>query len=103
MFSFLSILMEEFPQINIVPKKANGEIVSNPVEMAISYNNRDLKAWDSVLMYLSSQYKQGLNPYYKNISGRITKSDTFPYIGWVVIILLTILTIIMSIMVFGKK
>ncbi|MGA8848788.1 MAG: bifunctional UDP-sugar hydrolase/5'-nucleotidase [Dehalococcoidia bacterium] len=101
---FFSIAKEILPQLDIVPKNADGEPV--PPErfdelIVHQADGTELKVWEAVVSYAAAQ-PPGVDgtpqipDYYKGVAGRIDKTWTFPLGGW----LLLILTVIVAGIVF---
>jgi len=92
---FLPLARDILPQLSVVPKKADGEPVpmDSLDELIIRHpDGRELKVWEAVLLYAQAQPpgEDGVPEvadYYDGIAGRIAKVWTFPFIGWILIIL----------------
>jgi 5'-nucleotidase/UDP-sugar diphosphatase len=95
---FFSIAKEILPQLEIVPKNADGEPV--PPErfdelIVHQADGTELKVWEAVVSYAAAQ-PPGVDgipripDYYEGIAGRINKTWTFPLIGWLLLILAVI-------------
>jgi 5'-nucleotidase/UDP-sugar diphosphatase len=108
---FLPLVTDMLPQLEIVPKYADGEPVPlNRIdELIIRYaDGRELKLWEAVEIYASVQPlgEDGIPQvpdYYSSVSGRITKVWTFPLIGWLLSILVVIITAIIYLVVRRRK
>ncbi|OGN97661.1 MAG: hypothetical protein A2Z77_04670 [Chloroflexi bacterium RBG_13_51_36] len=95
---FLPLVTDILPQLEIVPKNADGEPVPRDRmdELIIRHSDgRELKVWEAVLMYAAAQLHGGdgipqIPDYYAAVAGRITKVWTFPLIGWLLLILAAI-------------
>lgn len=91
---FFSIAKEILPQLDIVPKNADGEPV--PPErfdelIVHQADGTELKVWEAVVSYAAAQ-PPGVDGipripgYYESVAGRIDKTWTFPLGGWLLII-----------------
>jgi hypothetical protein len=95
---FFSIAKNILPELEVVPKNANGEPV--PPEkfdelIVHQADGRELKVWEAVAMYAAAQPLgvdgiPQISDYYEGIAGRINKIWTFPWIGWLLLILAVI-------------
>ena len=96
--SFLPMVGEMLPQLEIVLKDAQG----NPVpedeldRLTVKVNGDDLKVWATVLEYAAMQPvgDTGLpeiDPYYSSTAGRINPTRTVPLIVWPILILLVLI------------
>jgi 5'-nucleotidase/UDP-sugar diphosphatase len=104
LFHFFSIAKEVLPQVEVVPKNADGEPV--PPErfdelIVHQADGTELKVWEAVVSYAAAQ-PPGVDgipripDYYEGVAGRINKTWTFPLVGW----LLSILAVIIAGIVF---
>lgn len=102
LLSFLPLAGEFFPYLEIVPKDSSGEPVSpdNMDELKVYHNGRELKTWESVLIYADSKSKGDkilpvIPEYYNETSDRINHMEAFPYFKWSIlsIIIFTIILI----------
>jgi 5'-nucleotidase/UDP-sugar diphosphatase len=92
---FLPLAADMLPQLAVVPKKADGEPVpmDSLDDLIIRHpDGTELKVWEAVLLYAEAQPSGGdgapeVADYYAGIGGRITKVWTFPFIGWLLVIL----------------
>jgi hypothetical protein len=95
---FLPMAKEVLPRLEIVPKNADGEPV--PPEkfdelIVHQVDGSELKVWQAVAIYAAAQ-PPGVNgipqipDYYDGVDGRINKTWTFPWIGWLLLILVAI-------------
>jgi 5'-nucleotidase/UDP-sugar diphosphatase len=92
---FLPVVTDMLPQLAVVPKKADGEAVpmDRLDELIIRHpDGTELKMWEAVLLYAEAQPpgEDGIPQvadYYAGTAGRISKVWTFPFIGWVLLIL----------------
>lgn len=91
---FFSIAKEILPQLDIVPKNADGEPV--PPErfdelIVHQADGTELKVWEAVMIYAAAQ-PPGVDgipqipDYYKGVAERINKTWTFPLVGWLLLI-----------------
>jgi 5'-nucleotidase/UDP-sugar diphosphatase len=92
---FLPLVTDMLPQLEVVPKNADGEPVplDRIDELIIHHpDGRELKVWDAVVIYAAAQASGAdevpqMPDYYAGIAGRITKVRTFPLAGWLLLIL----------------
>jgi 5'-nucleotidase/UDP-sugar diphosphatase len=108
----LSPLVKDLlPQLEIVPKNADGEPV--PPErfdelIVHQADGTELKIWESVVIYAAAQ-PPGLDgiplipDYYEGIAGRINKIWTFPLVGWLLLILAVIVAGIVFLVLRRRK
>jgi 5'-nucleotidase/UDP-sugar diphosphatase len=92
---FLPLVTDMLPQLEIVPKNADGEPV--PLErldelIVHHIDGRELKVWEAVVIYAASQLLgvdgiPRIPDYYEGVAGRINKTLTFPLVGWLLLIL----------------
>jgi uncharacterized membrane protein len=107
----LPLVKDMLPQLEVAPKNVDGE--SLPLdridELIIRHaDGRELKLWEAVLIYTADQPSgEGGVPqipdYYSNVSGRIIKVWTFPLIGWLLSILVVIITAIIYLVIRRRK
>jgi len=107
----LPLVKDMLPQLEVAPKNVDGE--SLPLdridELIIRHaDRRELKLWEAVLIYTADQPSgEGGVPqipdYYSNVSGRIIKVWTFPLIGWLLSILVVIITAIIYLVIRRRK
>ncbi|MFO7773733.1 MAG: bifunctional UDP-sugar hydrolase/5'-nucleotidase [Dehalococcoidia bacterium] len=91
---FLPMVAEVLPQLDIVPKNADGEPVplERIDELIVHHaDGREFKVWEAVVSYAAAQPPgvDGLPripAYYEGFAGRINESWTFPIIGWLLLI-----------------
>jgi hypothetical protein len=86
------------PQVEIVPKNADGEPV--PPErfdelIVHQADGTELKVWEAVVIYAAAQLPgvdgiPQIPDYYEGVAGRINKTWTFPLAGWLLLILAVI-------------
>ena len=108
---FLPLVTDMLPQLEVAPKNADGEPV--PVdrigELIIRHDDgRELKLWEAVVIYAAAQLSgEGGVPqipdYYSSVGGRITKVWTFPFMGWLLSILVVIVTAIIYLVIRRRK
>jgi 2',3'-cyclic-nucleotide 2'-phosphodiesterase (5'-nucleotidase family) len=107
---FLPLVTDMLPQLEIVPKNADGEPVplDRIDELIIRHDDgRELKVWEAVVIYAAAQLTgEGGVPqipdYYAGVGGRITKVWTFPLLGWLILILAVMLAAIIY-LVFRRR
>ena len=95
---FLPLVTDMLPQLEVVPKNADGEPVplERLDELIIHHaDGRELKVWEAVMIYAVAQLSgEGGVPqipdYYEGVAERITKVWTFPLVGWLFLILAVI-------------
>ena len=86
------------PQLEIVPKNADGEPVSpERLDELIVHqaDGTELKVWEAVVSYAAAQMPRvdgipQIPDYYESVAGRINKIWTFPFVGWLLLILAVI-------------
>jgi len=92
---FLPLVTDMLPQLEIVPKNADGEPV--PLErlgelIVHNADGKELKVWEAVVIYAAAQLPgvdgiPRIPDYYEAVAGRINKTWTFPLVGWLILIL----------------
>jgi len=95
---FLPLVTDMLPQLEVVPKNADGEPVplDKIDELIIRHaDGRELKVWEAVVIYAAAQMPgvdgiPQIPDYYEDVAGRINKTWTFPLIGWLFLILAVI-------------
>ena len=95
---FLPLVTDLLPQLEVVPKNADGEpLPLDRIDELIIHHpdGRELKVWEAVVIYAAAQAsgEDGLPQipdYYAGVAGRITKVWTFPLLGWLFLILAAI-------------
>jgi 5'-nucleotidase/UDP-sugar diphosphatase len=94
---FLPLVTDMLPQLEVVPKNADGEPVplDRIDELIIRHaDGRELKVWEAVVIYAAQLSGEGgisqIPDYYAGVAGRITKVWTFPLVGWLLLILAVI-------------
>jgi 5'-nucleotidase/UDP-sugar diphosphatase len=108
---FLPLVTDILPQLEVVPKNADGEPVplDRIDELIIHHaDGRELKVWEAVVMYAAAQPSGGdgaaqILDYYEDITGRITKVWTFPLLGWLLLILAVIVAGIIYLVLRRRK
>jgi 5'-nucleotidase/UDP-sugar diphosphatase len=89
-----SRVSDMLPQVEVVPKNADGEPV--PPErfdelIVHQADGTELKVWEAVMIYAAAQ-PPGVDgipqipDYYEGVAGRINKTWTFPLVGWLLLI-----------------
>lgn len=85
--SFIPLIADLIPAFDIVPKNKHGEVLdlSEIPGQTVEYQHRELKVWETVIKYAQLQPagEDGLphiDEYYKDISGRIIKTDSWSYL-----------------------
>jgi len=89
LFCFLPIVRDTLPQLEVVPKNADGELVSvdRIDELMVRHpDGRELKVWEAAVIYARAQASRGntvprMPDYYAGPAGRITKVRRLPVIG----------------------
>ena len=89
LFCFLPVARDALPQLEVVPRNADGEPVSvdRIDELMVRHpNGRELKVWEAALIYARAQASGGdgvpqMPDYYAGAAGRITKVQGLPVIG----------------------
>jgi 5'-nucleotidase/UDP-sugar diphosphatase len=94
----LPMVKDILPQLALVPKNADGEPV--PPErfdelIVHQADGTELKVWEAVAIYAAAQPPGAdgiprIPDYYEGVAGRINKTWTFPWIGWLLLILAVI-------------
>jgi 2',3'-cyclic-nucleotide 2'-phosphodiesterase (5'-nucleotidase family) len=95
---FFSMAKDILPQLEIVPKNADGEPVPPERfdELIVHHaDGRELKVWEAVVSYATAQLPgvdgtPRIPDYYEGVAGRINKTWTFPLVGWLLLILAVI-------------
>ena len=108
---FLPLVTDMLPQLEVAPKNADGEPVppDRIDELIIRHaDGRELKLWEAVLIYAAAQPlgedgEPQIPDYYSGVRGRITKVWTFPLIGWLLSILVIIITAIIYLIIRRRK
>jgi 2',3'-cyclic-nucleotide 2'-phosphodiesterase (5'-nucleotidase family) len=84
--SFLPVIGDILPSLEVVPKNANGEPIdlTNPDEYIVHRNGMELKVWQTVVEYALSQEKGDdgipvMPGYYVDTSGRINEVKGISY------------------------
>ncbi len=88
--SFLPMVGELLPGLEIVPKNAAGEPVplERKEELTVPHRGRELKVWETVVEYAASQPPgedgvPAIPELYSDTSGRINQVSTFPLVAWI--------------------
>jgi len=92
---FLPLVTDMLPQLEVVPKNADGEPVplERLDELIVHHaDGRELKVWEAVVSYAAAQLPgvdgvPQIPDYYEGVAGRINKTWTFPLVGWLLLIL----------------
>jgi UDP-sugar diphosphatase len=92
---FLPVVTAMLPQLEMVPKNADGEPVplERIDEMIVRHaDGRELKVWEAVATYAATQPPGAdgiphIPDYYRDTAGRINRIWTFPMIGWLILVL----------------
>jgi 5'-nucleotidase/UDP-sugar diphosphatase len=108
---FLPLVTDILPQLEVMPKNADGEPVplDRIDELIIHHpDGRELKVWEAVMIYAAAQAPvldgvPQVPDYYEDIAGRITKVWTFPLAGWLILILAAFLAGIIYLIVRRRK
>jgi 5'-nucleotidase/UDP-sugar diphosphatase len=95
---FVPLVADMLPQLEIVPKNADGESIplERLDELIVHHaDGRELKVWETVVIYAASQLPgvdgvPRIPDYYETVARRINKTWTFPLVGWLIIILAAI-------------
>ena len=98
LFCFLPSVREALPQLEVVPKNADGEPVSvdRIDELMVRHpDGRELKVWEAAVIYARAQASGGdgvprIPDYYADPAGRITKVRRLPVIGRLLLIPATV-------------
>lgn len=111
--SFLPVAGEILPQLDIVPKDIDGNIVpsENYDSFVVRENGKELKVWHTVVEYAAGQEPGNdgipkMPEYYSGLSGRINAVSTIPLVVWPIIVFVFIITgivIIVRRIIGGKK
>jgi len=108
---FLPLVTDVVPQLEIVPKNADGEPVplDRIDELIIHHpDGREFKVWEAVVIYAGSHLPgvdgiPRIPDYYEGIAGRITKVWTFPLLGWLLLILAAVVAGIIYLVFHRRK
>lgn len=111
--SFLPVIGEMLPWMEIVPKDRQGNPVpeENLDQLIVRIDGKELKVWQAVLEYAADMPtgSSGLpeaDPYYSKAAGRINPVETFPLLTWfiaAVIIILALFILIIFLVVRRRK
>jgi len=107
---FFPLAKDILPQLEIVPKNADGEPVPPERfdELIVHHaDGTELKVWEAVVSYAAAQLPgvdgiPQIPDYYEGIAERINKTWTFPLVGWPLLILAVIVAGIVF-MVFRRR
>ena len=107
---FFPLAKDILPQLEIVPKNADGEPVPPERfdELIVHHaDGTELKVWEAVVSYAAAQLPgvdgiPQISDYYEGIAERINKTWTFPLVGWLLLILAVIVAGIVF-MVFRRR
>jgi hypothetical protein len=108
---FLPVVTAMLPQLEMVPKNADGEPVSleRIDELIVRHaDGRELKIWEAVATYATTQPPRGdgiphIPGYYRDTAGRINKTWTFPLVGWLVLMLAAAAAAIVVLLIRRRK
>jgi 5'-nucleotidase/UDP-sugar diphosphatase len=106
---FLPLVTEMLPQMEIVPKNADGEPVplERLDELIVHHaDGRELKVWEAVMIYAASQLPGEdeiplLPDYYEDVAGRINETWTFPLVVWP--LLIPVVTVVGTVFLFLRS
>jgi len=98
LFCFLPIVRDALPQLEVVPKNADGEPMSvdRIDELMVRHpDGRELKVWEAAVIYARARGPGGdgvprIPDYYSGPAGRITKVRRLPVIGRLLLIPATV-------------
>jgi 2',3'-cyclic-nucleotide 2'-phosphodiesterase (5'-nucleotidase family) len=108
---FLPVVTAMLPQLEMVPKNADGEPVSleRIDELIVRHaDGRELKIWEAVATYAATQPPRGdgiphIPDYYRDTAGRINKTWTFPLVGWLILMLAAAAAAIVVLLIRRRK
>jgi len=108
---FLPLVTDMLPQLEVVPKNADGEPVplDRIDELIIHHaDGRELKVWEAVVSYAAAQLPgvdgiPRIPDYYEGVAERINKTWAFPLIGWLFLLLAVILAGIILLVLRRRK
>lgn len=108
---FLPLVTELLPQLEVVPKNADGEpLPPDRIDELIIHHldGRELKVWEAVVIYAAAQLPgvdsiPQIPDYYAGVAGRITKVWTFPLLGWLLLILAAVVAGIIYLVFHRRK
>lgn len=97
---FVPMVTELHPRLEVVPKNADGQPVPlDRIDELIVHHadGRELKVWEAVVSYAAGQPAgpDGLPripDYYSDTASRITRTHSFPFIGWLILLLAVVVT-----------
>ena len=98
---FVPMVSELHPWLEVVPKNAEGEPVplDRIDELIVRHaDGRELKVWEAVVSYAAAQPAGAdglprIPDYYSDTTGRITQTRSFPFIGWLILLLAVVVTV----------
>ena len=107
---FLPLVTDMLPQLEVVPKNADGAPVpmDRMDQLIIRHaDGRELKVWEAVVLYAAQFPREGGIPQfpdnYAGAGGRITKVCTFPLRGWFFLILALIVAAVIYLVFRERK
>jgi 5'-nucleotidase/UDP-sugar diphosphatase len=108
---FLPLVADTLPQLEVVPKSADGEPLplDRIDELVIRHpDGRELKVWEVVVIYAASQAPGAygvpqIPDYYAGVAGRVNRIWTFPLVAWLVIVLAVIVAGIVYLVLRRRK
>lgn len=97
---FLPMVGELLPQLEVIPKNSGGEPVplERLDELILHHDDgRELKVWEAVVTYAAAQPRgvdgiPQIPDYYRSVAGRVGRTWTFPLLGWLIIVLASVVT-----------
>jgi 5'-nucleotidase / UDP-sugar diphosphatase len=99
--SFLPLVGELMPQLNLVLKDSEGNpVAEDQLDSLIVYSEgQELKVWAAVLEYAASQPVGAsgfpeIDSYYASTAGRINPTGSFPLVIWPLLILVVLVVLI---------
>lgn len=97
LLSFLPMVGEVLPRLNVVPKDQDGKPYENLEETIIYLHGEEYKVWQAVVHYaLNLPYAETKGPeiplFYREPQGRITTDRGIPFVVWPLLGLLLLLT-----------
>lgn len=108
--SFLPIIGEVLPWMDIIPRDRQGNPVSedNLDQLIVRVDGKELKVWQAVVEYAADMPtgSSGLpeaDPYYSRAAGRINPVETFPLLTWFVLAVMIIMALLFLIIFLGVR
>ena len=100
--SFLPLVGEMLPILNIEPKDSSGnpvDVEKDLEDLIVKVNGEELKVWQTVIEYAAAQPKneQGVpqfDAYYDGTADRINQVRSIPFLLWPVLILLALAALV---------